>query len=164
MSTGEKPKLYQLKCSCGWRMFSDGSDESFAGLYEYGGCMNCGGGRIFRCQQCGHQVRAKRVLDAPPPPKLERPKPIGYVGQSRDAVDKSPPPTPRSVSFRLAANGDMWVDYASPNAAGVDEPASQNITQESRETGVSVDAIIKKWNQPSDPRAEEDVGVRSRRR
>lgn len=80
MSTGEKPKLYLLKCDhCGWRMFSDGSDESFASLYEYQGCQNCGGGRIFRCQGCGFQVRAKRVLDQPEQPRFQRPKPIGYI-------------------------------------------------------------------------------------
>ena len=85
MSTGEKTKSYLLHCqNCGWRMFWDGSEDAVKGIYEYQACQNCHGARVFRCQGCGHQVRAKRVVDPPAQPKMERPKPIGHVSGVTD--------------------------------------------------------------------------------
>lgn len=76
----EEVKSYRLHCdSCKWTMYCDGSDESFSGLYEYKACQNCHGARTFRCNNCGFQVRAKRVMEATPAPKMNKPKPIGYV-------------------------------------------------------------------------------------
>jgi hypothetical protein len=59
---------YFLKCdTCGFRRWSDGSQESFADIREVVLCAKCHGAKTFKCPGCGFVIKAKRYVELPDP-------------------------------------------------------------------------------------------------
>ena len=56
------PQNFILRCpKCRWAKMTTGLSEDLKSLREISTCASCGGGRKFRCPECGSIAKMTRV-------------------------------------------------------------------------------------------------------